>query len=130
MTETNAATPRHRQLVLIAPTSKQGFVSALLAELLADAKSIKPEELALLYQRQARLAALTGDRDGQLAVLKKALDTDRKNVAIANELADLAETLGDDDLALRALRQVRIACGQGDGALSMRFVVLRWPGES
>jgi len=79
---------------------------ALLTELLGDARNLKSEELGLLYQRQARLAAAAGDRDGQLAALKKALDADRKSVAIANELADLAEAMGDDDLALRALRVV------------------------
>jgi len=80
--------------------------STLLGELLADARSLKSDELALLYQRQAKLAAVAGDRDGQLGALKKALDSDRKNVTIANELADLAESIGDDDLALRALRVV------------------------
>jgi tetratricopeptide (TPR) repeat protein len=79
---------------------------ALLGELLADARNLKAEELATLYQRQARLAAAAGDRDGQLAALKKAMESDRKNVAIASELADLAEAMGDDDLALRALRVV------------------------
>jgi len=78
----------------------------LLAELLVDQRSMKPEELGVLYQRQSKLAAVVGDRDGQLAALKKALDADRKSVVIANELADLAETIGDDDLALRALRVV------------------------
>jgi tetratricopeptide (TPR) repeat protein len=80
--------------------------SAVLTELLADAKTMKPEELATLYRRQSKIAAATGDRDGQLQALKKALDTDRKSVSIANELADLAESIGDDDLALRALRVV------------------------
>jgi tetratricopeptide (TPR) repeat protein len=80
--------------------------SAVLGELLADAKTMKPEELAMLYRRQSKIAAATGDRDGQLQALKKALDTDRKSVSIANELADLAESIGDDDLALRALRVV------------------------
>jgi len=67
---------------------------------------MKSEELALLYQRQSKLAAVMGDRDGQLQALKKALDVDRRSVTIANELADLAESIGDDDLALRALRVV------------------------
>ncbi len=80
--------------------------SAVLTELFADAKTMKPEELGALYRRQSKIAAATGDRDGQLQALKKALDTDRKSVAIANELADLAESIGDDELALRALRVV------------------------
>jgi tetratricopeptide (TPR) repeat protein len=74
--------------------------------LLAEAKIMRAEELAVLYQRQARLAAAKGDNDGRLQALKKALDTDRKSVAIASEVADLAEAAGDDELAMRALRVV------------------------
>jgi tetratricopeptide (TPR) repeat protein len=80
--------------------------SATLGELLADAKTIKSEELATLYHRQSKLAAVMGDHDGQLQALKKALDADHRSVIIANELADLAESIGDDELALRALRVV------------------------
>jgi tetratricopeptide (TPR) repeat protein len=97
-----------RALLLDAYTAAGKFerASAVLGELLADAKTIKSEELATLYQRQSRLALAMGDRDGQLQALKKALDVDRKSVTIANELADLAEANGDDELALRALRVV------------------------
>ena len=84
---------------------------ALLTELLVDMRNLKSEELASLYQRQAKLAAVAGDRDGQLAGLKKAFDVDRRNVAIASELADLAEATGDDDSrvagATRGRRQPR-----------------------
>jgi tetratricopeptide (TPR) repeat protein len=78
----------------------------VLAGLLAESKMIRAEELGLLYQRQARLAAAQGDQDGQLQALKKAMDTDRKSVANATEVADLAEQVGDDELAMRALRVV------------------------
>jgi len=78
----------------------------LLAALLADAKTMRSEELAVLYQRQSRLAAARGNADEQLQSLKKAADTDRKSVVIAAELADLAESIGDDDLAMKALRVV------------------------
>jgi lipopolysaccharide biosynthesis regulator YciM len=80
--------------------------SDVLAELLVESKTMRAEELAVLYQRQARLAAAKGDSEGQLYALKKALDTDRKSVAIATEVADLAEAAGDDELAMRALRVV------------------------
>lgn len=80
--------------------------SALLTELLTNSKGMKADELASLYHRQSRMAALAGDSDGQLQALKRALDADRRSVPIANELADLAESLGDDELALRALRVV------------------------
>jgi tetratricopeptide (TPR) repeat protein len=103
-----AADRSTRLLLLDAHTAAGALERAqgLLGELLADARNMKSEELATLYQRQAKLAAVAGDREGQLAALKKALECDRKNVAIANELADLAEAMGDDDLALRALRVV------------------------
>jgi tetratricopeptide (TPR) repeat protein len=78
----------------------------ILSDLLAGVKTMKPDEAGALYHRQSKLAALAGDRGGQLQALKKALDADRRSVAIANELADLAESIGDDDLALRALRVV------------------------
>jgi tetratricopeptide (TPR) repeat protein len=80
--------------------------SDVLAELLVDSKTFRAEELATLYQRQARLAAAKGDGEGRLYALKKALDTDRRSVAIATEVADLAEAVGDDELAMRALRVV------------------------
>ena len=103
------AADRSTRLLLLDAHTAAGAIEraqGLLGELLADARNMKSEELATLYQRQARLAAVAGDREGQLAALKKALESDRKNVAIANELADLAEAMGDDDLALRALRVV------------------------
>jgi tetratricopeptide (TPR) repeat protein len=97
-----------RALLLDAYTSAGMLdrAAAVLSDLLADSKAMKSEELASLYQRQSKLAGVMGDRDGQLQALKKALDVDRRSVAIANELADLAESIGDDDLALRALRVV------------------------
>jgi len=103
------AADRSTRLLLLEALIAAGVLDRaqdLLAELLADSRNMKSDELASLYQRQARLAAVAGDREGQLAALKKALDADRKNVQIANELADLAESIGDDDLALRALRVV------------------------
>ena len=94
---------------------------AILNELLADSKTMKAEELALLYQRQSKLAAAMGDKDGQLQALKKALDVDRRSVAIANELADLAESNGDDELALRALRVVAANPVKDAKVLSLAF---------
>jgi len=78
----------------------------MLNGLLGESKNLRAEELAALYQRQARLAAAKGDNEGRLQALRKALDTDRKSASIANEVADLAEAAGDDELAMRALRVV------------------------
>jgi tetratricopeptide (TPR) repeat protein len=95
---------------------------ALLSELLADMRNLRSDELALLYQRQAKLAVVAGDRDGQLAALKKAFDVDRKSVPLASELADLAEEMGDDDLALRALRVVAANPVKDAKALSVAYL--------
>lgn len=96
--------------------------AVILEHLLAGAKTIRAEELALLYQRQSRLCLAMGDRDGQLAAMKKALDTDRKSIAIANELADLAEAMGDDDLALRALRVVAASPGKDGKTIATAYL--------
>jgi tetratricopeptide (TPR) repeat protein len=103
-----AADRNTRALLLDAYTAAGSLDKAttVLNQLFAEAKIMKSEELALLYQRQSRIFAAAGDQDGQLQALKKALDTDRKSVVIANALADLAESIGDDELALRALRVV------------------------
>jgi len=95
---------------------------ALLGELLSDARNLRSEELALLYQRQSKLAMAAGDREGQLGALKKAFDVDRKSVPIAAELADLAEAMGDDDLALRALRVVAANPVKDPKALALAYL--------
>lgn len=87
-------------------TGDLDLATEVLNGLLGEAKSLRAEELAVMYQRQARLAAAKGDNEGRLQALRKALDTDRKSASIANEVADLAEAAGDDELAMRALRVV------------------------
>ncbi|MCG8419297.1 MAG: hypothetical protein MJE77_15295 [Proteobacteria bacterium] len=65
-------------------------------------------QLAALQQRMARIAATLGDHDSQLAWLKKSFDVDRKNGEIAAELAQLAYSMGDFDLALKPLRAITL----------------------
>jgi tetratricopeptide (TPR) repeat protein len=65
-------------------------------------------ELAVLQQRMGRVAALQGDKDGQLNWLKKAFDVDRKSGEIAAELAQLATEIGDYELALKPLRAITL----------------------
>jgi tetratricopeptide (TPR) repeat protein len=65
-------------------------------------------QLAVLQQRMARVAAMMGDKDGQLGWLKKAFDVDRKNGEVAAELAQLATEVGDYDLALKPLRAITL----------------------
>jgi tetratricopeptide (TPR) repeat protein len=93
----------------------------LLNGLLGEAKSVRAEELAVLYQRQARLAAAKGDNEGRLQALRKALDTDRKSTSIATEVADLAEAVGDDELAMRALRVVTASPNKDPKASALAY---------
>jgi tetratricopeptide (TPR) repeat protein len=72
------------------------------------AQKKRTPELAVLQQRMARIAASTGDRDGQLGWLKKAFDVDRKNGEIAYELAQAATEAGDYELALKPLRAISL----------------------
>lgn len=65
-------------------------------------------QLGALKQRMARVAAVLGDREGQLSWLKEAFDVDRKNPEIAAELAQLATETGDYDLALKPLRAITL----------------------
>jgi tetratricopeptide (TPR) repeat protein len=68
----------------------------------------RARELAVLQQRMGKVAAAQGDRDGQLAWLKKAFDVDRKNAEVAAELAQLATEIGDYELALKPLRAITL----------------------
>jgi tetratricopeptide (TPR) repeat protein len=82
---------------------------------------VDPAELAMLYLRLGRAAGGLGDGAGQLQALKRALEADRKNGHVAAELADLAETMGDDELALRALRAVTLHAQTGPITPAMAF---------
>lgn len=80
---------------------------AILEEAIGQHKRRSPQ-LATLKQRMARIAAVLGDRDGQLSWLKEAFDVDRKNPEIAAELAQLATEVGDYDLAVKPLRAITL----------------------
>ncbi len=80
---------------------------AILEESIAKHRRRSPE-LASLKQRMARVAAVLGDGEGQLAWLKEAFDVDRKNPEIAAELANLATEAGDYELALKPLRAIAL----------------------
>ena len=80
-------------------------------------------DLAALQRRMAHVAAAAGDRDTQLAWLKKAFDVDRKNGEIAAELAHLATELGDYDLALKPLRAISLM--ENPGPVT-RVMALLW----
>ncbi|MBP6836338.1 MAG: tetratricopeptide repeat protein [Kofleriaceae bacterium] len=73
-----------------------------------NAQKKRTPELAVLQQRMARVAAMQGDRDGQVGWLKKAFDVDRKNAEVAAELAQVATEMGDYELALKPLRAITL----------------------
>lgn len=88
-----------------------------------DAHKRRSPELAALQFRMARAAAATGDRETQLAWLKRAFDVDRKDGTIAAELAQLATEMGDYDLALKPLRAITLS--DNPGPIS-RVMALLW----
>ena len=59
----------------------------------------------------------------ELQALSRALDADKKNGAVATELADRAEAMGDYDLATKALRLITVH--QAAGSLSIAVAFLR-----
>jgi len=79
----------------------------LLDDAIKAARRAAPSR-ALLLQRKARLAAARGDAASQLDCLKQAHSADRKNAAIAIELADLAEVSEQWDLASKVLRAISL----------------------
>lgn len=102
-------------------TGQFGQALTLLERLVGDGRGIEGSELAALYHRMARAAGALGNTESQLGALKKALDADRRNGIVASELAELAEALGDDDLALKALRAISLNCPDGPMPVSVSF---------
>jgi tetratricopeptide (TPR) repeat protein len=95
----------------------------LLGPLIAAHKGKASSALSALYVRLARLAARVGDSKAELQALSRALDADKKNGALATELADRAEALQDYDLATKALRIITVH--QAAGSLSTAVAFLR-----
>jgi tetratricopeptide (TPR) repeat protein len=81
---------------------------AILDAAIADSKSRRSPELAMLYHRKAQVCAAAGDPHNQLAVLQQAFAVDKNNGQVAADLADLAEALEQWDLAVRVLRTITL----------------------
>jgi tetratricopeptide (TPR) repeat protein len=96
--------------------------SAVLNDLIGDGRGVERGELCSLYHRVARAAGALGRTDDQLSALRKALEADRHNGAVASELADLAESVGDDDTALKALRTITMHCPDGPMPIAVSFL--------
>jgi tetratricopeptide (TPR) repeat protein len=107
--------------VLIASGQIREAVELLMPAI--DGHKRRSPELAALQYRMARAAGATGDRDTQLAWLKRAFDVDRKDGNIAAELAQLATELGDYELALKPLRAITLSDSPGP---ITRVMALLW----
>jgi tetratricopeptide (TPR) repeat protein len=109
-----ALKPADRELsMLVAEALLEGGKHAEAEEILEGhmkraAKDLTSVELSGLQYRMAKLAEARGDQGGRLDWLRKAFDTNRKNAPVAIELADLAESVNDTDLAVKALRAVTL----------------------
>ncbi len=76
-------------------------------------KDMSSAELSSLQHRLAQLSRAQGDATAHLDWLKKAFDTNRKNADVAIELADVAESIDDFDLAVKALRAITLLPASG-----------------
>lgn len=92
--------------VMIASSQIREAVELLMPAI--ESHKRRSPELASLQYRMAKAAGSTGDRETQLAWLKRAFDVDRKDGNISAELAQLATELGDYDLALKPLRAITL----------------------
>lgn len=81
---------------------------AILDGALEQMKGRRSPELCVVQHRKAALAAQLGDTEHQLHWLKEAHNTDRNNGEVALELANLTESLGDYDNAIRVLRSIAL----------------------
>lgn len=79
-------------------------------------------QLAALQLRMGRIAGISGDAQTQLEWVKVALDTDKTNGAIAAEVAELAIQLGDDAVALNALKVVTLQKTPGPMSKAVAFL--------
>lgn len=82
--------------------------SQILQTLIAAQRKKRSPEMSALLQRMANLASYEGDRAAQIEWLRQSLEADKNNGAVAVELADVAEEMGDWDTALKALQAVTL----------------------
>jgi tetratricopeptide (TPR) repeat protein len=111
LTEARALRPNeHESVALLADAltlaGKMSEATELLNEAVAGHKGRRSRELGSLHHRLARVAAATGDAQGEVACLTHALDMDSQNGDIAAELATAAILTNQLELANRALRVV------------------------
>lgn len=111
LTEAMALTPEDFEtaLSLIDAYIDRGeldMANALTDQAIAAQGGRRSKELSTLQQRKAVIMGAYGDQSQQLSWLEQAFVSNRNDGEIAAVLADLAETMEEWDLALKALRQI------------------------
>lgn len=96
---------------------------ALLEQAIENHPKRRSPELSQLQHRMARLAGAAGDRKLEMDWLNQALLTDKQNVYVAAELAELSMELGEYEIALEALRAITIAKTDGPMSRAMAFLL-------
>ena len=82
--------------------------AARLEEAIRSHGKRRSPELSLLQHAMARVATAAGDEEAIFACLEAALASDRQNGAVASELAALAMSRGEFDVAIKALQLVTL----------------------
>jgi tetratricopeptide (TPR) repeat protein len=82
--------------------------AARLEEAIRSHGKRRSPELSLLQHAMARVATAAGDEEAIFAWLEAALASDRQNGAVASELAALAMSRGEFDVAIKALQLVTL----------------------
>ncbi|HZO17270.1 MAG TPA: tetratricopeptide repeat protein, partial [Polyangiaceae bacterium] len=80
----------------------------LLDRVLGESRGRRTPEVSMYYHRKAQIAAAQGDAQTQLEFLQEAHLCNKKNGIVAAELADLAEEVGQWDLAAKTLRTITL----------------------
>ncbi|MEI8255008.1 MAG: tetratricopeptide repeat protein, partial [Deltaproteobacteria bacterium] len=81
---------------------------SVLRQAVEAAKGRRSRDLAQVQHRLARIAQSSGDDRTALQWLVIALDSDFQNGLVASEVVDAAMALGEDEMALKALRALAL----------------------
>ena len=82
--------------------------NALLDNAIGAGKGRRTPEICVYYHRKAQVADAQGDRRRQLEHLLEAHQCNKKNGLVAADLANLAESLAEWDLAAKTLRTITL----------------------